>query len=265
MGLREDINKALDGAVKNYPRLTKMLKFLRKDKEVKMLLEISNTVVMHRLGYNDHGHVHGSIVAFNAMKAINICYKTGIMPSIIIEDKKGTIEDALEIMMMAGFLHDIGNAITRDQHELHGLVRAKPIIDRYYIDNDSKNDKICERKKCLILEAVGCHMGTLTPSSLEARILPIADACDMEQGRARIPYLEGKKDIHSLSALAIKMVRIRKGEKKPLKIYVEMDSSAGIFQIEELLIKKIKVAQMEELVEISANILSRNEFINYFV
>ncbi len=264
MGLKEDINKALESAVKGYPHLTRMLEFLRRDKQVNMLLEISNTVTMHRLGYTDHGNVHGSIVAYNAMKALNIYYGKGIVPSLMNEDKWAKLEDSLEVMLMAGYLHDIGNSINREEHEIHGLVLVKPIIDRYYIDNDPKNDKVCERKKSLILEAVRCHMGTLTPSSLEAKILPIADACDMEQGRARIPYSKGKKDIGNLSALAIKMVRLREGEKKPLKIYVEMDSSAGIFQIEELLIKKIKAARMEEFVEISANILSRNEIINYF-
>lgn len=265
MGLREEIDRALDNAVKGYSRLTRMLEFLRKDREVELLLEIANTVTMHRMRYNDHGYVHGSIVAYNAMKAIKIYNDAGVIPSLITEEKKARIEDSLEVMLMAGFIHDIGNSINRDQHELHGLILVKPIVDRFYRDNDPKNDKICERKKSLILEAVRCHMGTLTPSSLEARILPIADACDMEQGRARIPYESGKKDIHSLSALAIKMVRLREGNKKPLRIYVEMDSSAGIFQIEELLIKKIKAARMENFVEISANILSRNETIDYFV
>ena len=42
-----------------------------------------------------------------------------------------------------------------------------------------------------------------------------------------------------------------------------MEHSAGIFQVEELLIKKIKAANFQEYVEIEANITSRNEKITY--
>lgn len=113
------------------------------------------------------------------------------------------------------------------------------------------------------MEGILCHMGNYNPTSLEAKLIPLADGCDMEQGRARMPYALGKKDIHALSALAIKKVRIREGEEKPIKVYVEMDSSAGVFQIEENLLRKIKSADMEDFVEITAFIRSRNETIEY--
>lgn len=261
MSLKEDINKALDEMASKYPRIARQLLLLREDKELDYTLEISNSVTIHRLGYNDHGKVHAAIVAFNAMKALYLLYKKGLTPTLMREYKKARFEDSLEVVMTAGFIHDIGNAISRENHELLGIILAKNILTQCY----PKITEINERKKKLIMEGILCHMGAFRPTSLEAKVIPLADSCDMEKGRARIAYELGKKDIHSLSALAIKKVRIKEGEKKPLKINVEMDSSAGIFQIEELLLKKIKAAGIENLVEISANILSRKETIHYLL
>ena len=42
----------------------------------------------------------------------------------------------------------------------------------------------------------------------EAGIVGIADALDMEAGRARIPFQAGKIDIHAVSALSIEKVEI---------------------------------------------------------
>ena len=259
MGLKENIDKALDEILKPYTYAKKVLNFLRTDKEVSYKLDVANTVAVQRLGYTDHGAVHGRIVAFNAAKALLLLNKRGVIPTLLKEDKKATLDDAIEVVLTAGYLHDVGNAIMRDSHELMSFELSEAIVNRIYSDENIHN----ERKKALILEGILCHMGTYKPTSLEAKIIPVADGCDMEQGRARIPYAQGKKDIHALSALAIKMVRIREGEKKPLKVYVEMDNDAGVFQIEENLLKKIKDAGMEKYVELSAFISSRNETIEY--
>ena len=55
-------------------------------------------------------------------------------------------------------------------------------------------------------------MGNYQSTSLEAKIVPLADGCDMEQGRARIPYEKGKRDMHGLSALSITKVRVKEGK-----------------------------------------------------
>ena len=53
-------------------------------------------------------------------------------------------------------------------------------------------------------------MGNYQSTSLEAKIVPLADGCDMEQGRARIPYEKGN-EMHGLSALSITKVRVKEG------------------------------------------------------
>jgi metal-dependent HD superfamily phosphatase/phosphodiesterase len=89
---------------------------------------------------------------------------------------------------------------------------------------------------------------------MEAGITKVADGVDMAEGRARMPYRQGKYDIHALSALAIRRVEVTRGEPKktPIRIIVDMDNEAGIFQVEEVLGKKIKTSSIAHLVEVEA-------------
>jgi hypothetical protein len=80
----------------------------------------------------------------------------------------------------------------------------------------------------------------------------IADALDMEQGRARIPYETGKVDIHSYSAIAIEKVKIEEGSEKPITINIEMSNPAGIFQVDNLLWTKIEGSGLEGYVRVEA-------------
>ena len=87
---------------------------------------------------------------------------------------------------------------------------------------------------------------------MEAGAAKVADGTDMAQGRTRIPYRTGKVDIHSLSALSITKVEIEKGNRKPVQIFVSMNNPAGVFQIEEVLEKKIQTSGIQHLVDIIA-------------
>jgi len=88
--------------------------------------------------------------------------------------------------------------------------------------------------------------------TVEAGSVKVADGTDMAEGRARIPYEAGKVDIHSLSALSIREVRVVKGEDVPVRIEVDMDNPAGVFQIEHVLGRKISTSGIEEWVEVVA-------------
>jgi hypothetical protein len=82
----------------------------------------------------------------------------------------------------------------------------------------------------------------------------VADALDMSEGRSRIPYEAGNVDIFSLSAAAIDKVEILEGEDggKPVRIHVRMNNSAGLFQVDELLRKKLKGSGIEKYVKVRA-------------
>ena len=76
------------------------------------------------------------------------------------------------------------------------------------------------------------------------------DGADMANGRARIPFFMGKVDIHSVSALSIKAVRIVKGTNKPVRIEVDMTESAGVFQIQNVLGLKIRSSGIQDYIEV---------------
>lgn len=221
------------------------------DEEVKGLLEQANNLSILRLGYNDHGEVHSKIVALNSLKMFEILVENGLKPTIVKEEV-GDEEDSKVAILLGAYLHDIGCSISRDFHEIMGAILSLPIIKR--ILKEFYQEFKLSRISCFILEAIISHMGKYEATSFEARIVEVADGTDITKGRARIPFHIGKKDIHKFSALAIERVEIRKGERKPIRIEVFMENPAGIFQTEEIMLKKIRDARLEEYVEVVANI-----------
>ena len=87
----------------------------------------------------------------------------------------------------------------------------------------------------------------------------VADALDMAQGRTRIPIEAGHEGIHSISAAAIDEVRISAGEEHPVRIEIQLNNSAGIFQVDDLLATKIRGTPLEGKVEVLAEIEGETE------
>ena len=102
-----------------------------------------------------------------------------------------------------------------------------------------------------VLQGIISHRADGEPLTLEAGILRVADALDMEQGRSRIPFERGHVGIHSLSAAAIEDVSIGDGEKKPIRIEITMNNSSGIYQVDGLLKAKLRGSGLEPYVEVA--------------
>ena len=105
-----------------------------------------------------------------------------------------------------------------------------------------------------VLQSITSHRADGQPLTLEAGILRVADALDMEQGRSRIPFERGHVGIHSLSAAAIEDVSIAEGEAKPILIEIAMNNSSGIYQVDGLLKAKLRGSGLEPYVEVLAHI-----------
>jgi metal-dependent HD superfamily phosphatase/phosphodiesterase len=110
-----------------------------------------------------------------------------------------------------------------------------------------------------ILHAIISHRADGRPMTLEAGIVRVADALDMTAGRSRIPFEQGQVNIHSLSAASIELIEILMGKEKPIHIKVKMSNSAGVFQLDELLKKKLKGSGLESYVEVEASIEGSTE------
>lgn len=227
------------------------------DPEIEALQAYANNVAIKRLGYNDHGPVHMKTVAINAMNMAVLLHDAGIRFNLETEES-GTYEDSQVAILLAAYLHDIGMSIGRERHEQMSAIQAIPILKRLlekiYPDNLEKQVIL----RALALEGIVGHMATQKIYSLEAGIILISDGCDMQKGRARIPLLIHAEarigDIHKYSAASIEKVVISKGDKRPIKIYVEMSSPVGFFQVEEVLYHKIDSSPVKSYIELWAGV-----------
>lgn len=237
------------------PLLSDAFNFLQEDLEVQSYLRMANTMAVKRLGYNDHGPVHAKIIAGSALEIFRLL-TTRVEPSSVTNGVCD-YDDARLIVMLGAYLHDMGNAVHRVDHEKNSIVLAasplERLLNRVYLGDPG----LAFRVKCEVLHAIFSSDDDVPCLSVEAGAVTIADGTDMAEGRSRVPYLSGKNDIHSISAQAIKKVEIKKGEEKPVSIQVSMENPAGIFQIEEVLGRKIRSSGIPELVEVVATIDGR--------
>lgn len=236
--------------------LAKVMASILDDKLVGSMQNYANIVSIRRLGYNDHGPVHARIVALNCLRIFELLEQGGVKPSIVNEEV-GDREDAQIAIFMAAFLHDLGMSVTRQDHEYHSIQLAERFILKHLGVIYADEGKIYMLKS-LIDECIVGHMGHYKVHSVEAGIVMVADGADCTRGRALIATNLAKNpmlgDIHRFSASAIDAVHIKKGAHKPVRIDVFMSSSAGLFQVEEVLMGKARNSPIMNYVEIAAHL-----------
>ncbi len=251
LSLNSKIRKIISGGT------LELFNRLCSDREVQHLQDYANTVSIKRLHYNDHGPVHMRKVALNALCMIDLLTGAGIKLNLE-KEQVGNLADSRNAVLLAAFLHDIGMSVGRSNHEQMSIILALPVIDRML---DATYGKQTEKKvvvRSLAVECILGHMTSHTIHSLEAGIILVADGCDMQRGRARIPLMIDTRsqvgDIHKYSASAIEKVTIGKGNKRPIRITVKMTESVGFFQVEEILLTKVNSSPAKILIELYAGI-----------
>ncbi|MEM0160679.1 MAG: HD domain-containing protein [Thermoplasmata archaeon] len=237
--------------IRNNKTLEILLKEVNESIELNTLWKASNITAIDRLGFSDHGPVHIRIVTNIALKLLRILIKKGITPTIV-KNYAYSNEDAEVVVFLGSILHDIGHSIHRVDHELLSTFLAIDILENLLKDVYDKEKK--EIMKVEILHCIYSHRSDITPLTIEAGVVKIADALDMAKGRARIPFNAGKVNIYSVSAMAIESIEIGEGANVPISIKIKMRNSAGIFQIDELLKNKINTSGIKEYIEVVAEI-----------
>jgi metal-dependent HD superfamily phosphatase/phosphodiesterase len=232
------------------PRVRRVFDLLESDTEVQTYLKMSNEMVVKRLNYNDHGPIHARIAAGSSLELLELF--TRVVEPTTVANGICDIEGSKLVTMVGSYLHDIGNSVHRSEHIIHSCYLAAPIIDRLYSDVYPGEPELVLRMKCETLHAIYAHEDPVQALSIEAGAAKVADGTDMAEGRARIPYRGGKIDMHSLSATAIKRVDIEEGREKPVSIRIYMDNPAGVFQIEEVIGKKVETSGVAKFVELVA-------------
>ncbi len=237
---------------KNNEKLKQLLDRLNEDRELHQLWRSANINAVNRTGISDHGEIHIRIVTNAALRILRLLVEGGVEPSAVT-DHKLKVEDAEVIVVLAAALHDVGIAIHRDDHERYSLIMAYPkarqILSGLY-EEPQLTAVVSE-----VLHAIIAHNSDERCLTIEAGCMKLADACDMTEGRSRIPFDSGQVNIHSVSALAVKSVNIEKGETKPVCIRVELHNSAGIFQMDNLLRRKLINSTLVPYVDVSASVV----------
>jgi metal-dependent HD superfamily phosphatase/phosphodiesterase len=147
------------------------LETLREDDEVKTLIDYANQY-LRALGFTEHGARHAALVGSTARE---------ILQQFDYPDR------LCELAAVAGFLHDIGNAIHREHHAQSGSLIALRILSRLG----------APLEECAIVaNAIGNHeeeRGYATTPVAAALI--IADKSDVHRSRVQAVGFEDF-DIH---------------------------------------------------------------------
>jgi metal-dependent HD superfamily phosphatase/phosphodiesterase len=241
---------------RNNSKLKHVIDEVKKDVKLQTWWRCANVMAIERMGYTDHGPTHVKIVANSALKILRILVGKNVVPSVV-KNYGLKNEDAEVVVVLASIFHDLGVSVIREGHERFSAFLALGFIEKYLQSIYSVEDRmiICSE----VLHAIVAHEEPNKPLTVEAGIVRIADALDMEKGRARIPFEAGKVDIHSVSALSIEKVDIQEGEEKPVTIRITMSNSAGIFQIDELLKPRIENSGLRDYVHVVAEIMEEKE------
>jgi metal-dependent HD superfamily phosphatase/phosphodiesterase len=218
--------------------------------EIQSYLRMGNVMAVSRLNYNDHGPVHAKIISGSALEIFNLL-SSKVEPTSITNGVCDYVGAKL-IVLLGAYLHDLGNAVHRVNHESNAIILAAPILDRLLGRIYPEDHELVFRLKSEVLHSIFASHEEIQCLSVEAGIVTVADGTDMAGGRSREPYLGGKNDIHSISALAINKVDIEPGGKKPVSIKVYMDNPAGVYQVEEIMGKKLETCGIIDHIEVIA-------------
>src|SRR6476469_4399966 len=232
-------------------KLRTVIERVNRDEQLKGWWHVANVNAAVRLEINDHSWVHIQIVTNIALKLLRQLFKHGIEPAMV-SDYGMSRADAEVVVTLSSLTHCIGMSVHRHGHEDFSLFLAEPklreLLDGIYPEPDL-TVLVSE-----VLASINSHRADGEPLTVEAGILRVADALDMEQGRSRIPFERGHVGIHSLSAAAIEDVSIADGETKPILIEITMNNSSGIYQVDGLLKAKLRGSGLEPYVEVVAHI-----------
>jgi metal-dependent HD superfamily phosphatase/phosphodiesterase len=232
-------------------KLRQVVERVNRDDQLKGWWHVANVNAVVRMEINDHSWVHIQIVTNIALKLLRELNQHGVAPSVVT-DYGMTTDDAEIVVVLAALTHDIGMSVHREGHEEFSLFLAAPKLRELLTGIYDEPDLTVIVSE--VLQGIISHRAGGEPFTLEAGVLRVADALDMEQGRSRIPFQRGHVGIHSLSAAAIEDVSIVDGEEKPIRIEITMNNSSGIYQVDGLLKAKLRGSGLERYIEVVAHI-----------
>jgi uncharacterized protein len=236
-------------------KLEKFLEAVNADERVRAWWYMAQ-ITSERLGMSDHSWVHVQVVLNISLRLLRLLVKGGIEPAMV-SDHGMRDRDAEVVVAGGALLHDVGMSIHRADHEAYSLFMVQERLQSLLAEVYDEPERTVITSE--ILHAIIGHRRRGEPYTVEAGVVRVADALDMAEGRSRIPVEGGQYGIHALSAAAIDEIRIEAGEERPVKIEIEMNNSAGIFQVDDLLATKLRGTPLEGHVEVVAEVSGETE------
>ncbi|MDT3434960.1 HD domain-containing protein [Haloarcula sp. 1CSR25-25] len=230
-------------------RLNAVLDTVTTDEEIQAYLEAQNVNPVARKRYNDHGAKHIDIVRNRALCLYDLLKQGGVEFNGAADHGLDEADEAV-IIALATTLHDVGHVVHRDAHPYYSIPLAADILDDILPEFYDIRQSV--QVKGEVLHAILCHHTEETPLTLEAGVVRVADALDMERGRSRIPYKRGGRGIDTVSSQAIETVTLTAGDDYPVLVEIEMNNAAGVYQVDNLLKAKLRDSSLEEHVRIVA-------------
>ena len=174
---------------------------IKKNREVLAFLEKGNEN-LGVLGYTDHSKAHCALVAERAADILK---------------KLGYKQKERELAKIAGFMHDIGNAVNRSHHAEYGAILANDIL---------KDTDMSLKDRVTVVSAIGNHDestgGATDPVSAA---LIIADKTDVRRNRVRNADMSSF-DIHDRVNYAVTKAELEiQTEKKVITLHLQIDEN----------------------------------------
>lgn len=219
--------------------------------EVTAHIEAQNVNSAVRLDYNDHGTKHIGIVRERALELLELL-RGDVNFGVEDHDLDMGYEEAKVVVACGATLHDVGHLVHRDEHTKFSVALADSLLDGVLAPYPTK-ERVALKSEAL--HAIYCHHSGNDPLTPEAGVVRVADALDMERGRSRLSYDKGERSIHTVSSQAIESVDVKDGREEfdaPVLVEIGMTNSAGVYQIDSLLKKKLKGSGLEDQVRIVA-------------
>ena len=192
---------------------------VKADEEIKQLIESSGGV-LKAMSYTEHGLRHATYVSNTSGKILA---------------ELGYSEHDVELAMIAGFLHDVGNVVNRRNHGSTSAILIYGILKRLglsYVDVNT------------VVTAVGNHeefIGEIVSPTTAA--LVIADKSDAHRTRVTRQTYD-PKDIHDRVNFSIKksFVTVDK-EKSIISSRIYMNRSSSVMEYLKIYIDRIVMSE----------------------
>ena len=174
---------------------------IRKNEEIKVYITEADKTLID-LGYTEHSYAHVGIVSKRCEYILTTL---------------GYDSHTVELGKIAGYLHDIGNVVNRQDHSQSGAIMAFRILDKL---------GMAAIDIAKIVTAIGNHdEGTGVPVSPIAAALIIADKTDVRRSRVRNSDIS-TFDIHDRVNYSVEETSVTVSEdKSTLTLSLRIDTS----------------------------------------